>query len=167
MRLNLGAGAWQPDGYTGVDLEGAEVTADLAVTPWPFENESATDILASHVLEHFTRDDAWRFLGECYRILAPGGALWIAVPDLDKFIDCHLSGDFSPLGGYHWTSLDTLMGGGRFEPNPAQRHRYMWSEASLSWTLGVVGFKAQRVYHAHGPFNPRYEHISLYVRAQK
>lgn len=165
MRLNLGAGDWNPPGYTSVDLWDADVKHDLSVFPWPFADGSVEEILASHVLEHFTRAQAWDFLRECKRILKPGdGILHIAVPDLDKFIDCRISGDYSPLNGYYWTSLDSLMGGGDQEPNVYQRHRYMWCAASLLYTLEGLGFRAYVTVHAP-PHNPRYEAISLRVAA--
>lgn len=167
MRLNLGAGEWQVEGWTAVDIRpDADVRHDLSVFPWPFASASVDAILASHVLEHFTRADAARFLHECARVLTPGGDLHIAVPDLDLFVDCHLSGDFSPLKGYRWTSLDSLMGGGDAENNPAQRHRSVWCYASLKQTLLDCGFRHVR-HHAQriALHNPAYEAISLYVEA--
>jgi len=164
MRLNLGAGEWQPEGYTTLDLHHADIRHDLRVLPWPVPGGACEAILASHILEHLTREDGRRFLDECRRILRPGGTLDIAVPDMDRFIGCHLADDFTPLAGYPWRSLDTLMGGDASERQLAQRHRYMYCWASLAWTLERTGFIAERV-GFQPPHNPRYEAISLYVRA--
>ena len=50
----------------------------------PFSEKSFDLVYHSHVLEHFPKDDAIKFLHECYRVLKPGGILRIAVPDLEQ-----------------------------------------------------------------------------------
>lgn len=167
MNLNLGSGERQIDGYIGVDIDRADVRHDLSQFPWPFEDESADSIIASHILEHLTRDDGLRFLAECYRILAQDGVLYLAVPDMDKFITCRLTGDFAPLGGYEWTDLNYLMGGDHSEVNIHHRHRYMWCELSLRMALTEVGFSVVKRVSKRKHDNPRYELISLYVTAWK
>lgn len=167
MKLNLGCGPTCFEGWTGVDLAGADVAHDLAVMPWPFPDNSAAEILASHVLEHFDRETGRAFLAECYRILQPGGVLHIAVPDMDKFITAHLTGNYAPLGGYHWTDLNHFMGGDDSERNLAQRHRYMYSWASLAYTLHLTGY---RTFHKRGPLpidNAAHAAFSLYASAIK
>lgn len=51
---------------------------DLDETPWPWGDDSARYILASHVLEHL--DDVTAFMDEAHRVLGPGGILEIRVP---------------------------------------------------------------------------------------
>lgn len=168
LKLNLGGGPVKIEGFTTVDLHDADVVHDLGVFPWPFEDNSVDEILASHVLEHFNREDGVRFLMECHRILKPTGYLDVAVPDMDKFITAHLTGDFSPLGGYAWTDLNAFMGGGRNEPVHAMRHQYMYCEASLAHTLEAVGFsQIWKLNHVSGLHTDAYEAISLYLRAGK
>lgn len=171
MRLNLGAGPVRLSGFTAVDLDTGDERVNLAVTPWPWATRSVEGVLASHILEHFPREGAVSFLAECARILKPGGVLALAVPDLDKFVDCWTAGDFAPLGGYAHINLNWLMGGGPGEPNPAQRHRSVWSWWSLRAALEDVGLKAVRVEFggsALGAVHTReYRAISLYVDAFK
>jgi SAM-dependent methyltransferase len=171
MNLNLGAGGQTLPGFHSVDLAGADFLHDLSRRPWPFVDGSVSAIVASHILEHFDKHEGRLFLRECYRILAPGGILAIAVPDMDKFITAHLTGDFAPLGGYRWTNLNNLCGGGALEPNPAQRHRYMYAWESLAYALTAEGFTPEAV-----PFDgsvlgavhtDAYRAISLYVDARK
>lgn len=171
MLLNIGAGDWRPDGYTTLDIEDAEIRRNIADLPWPIERESCDGILASHILEHVDRAMADRVLAECVRILRPGGTLAIAVPDLDTFVECWRSGDFSPLGGYPWTNLNAFMGGGMAEPRAHWRHQYPWCFGSLAWACQEAGLVARRV-----PFdgsrlgavhNPAYRAISVYVDGVK
>lgn len=81
MKINLGCGRDARDGWVNVDSslgEGVNVLHDLNITPLPFGKESASHILASHVLEHLWQ---WEDLViDCYRVLRPGGTLEIRVP---------------------------------------------------------------------------------------
>ena len=163
MRLNLGCAKWKLPGWENVDLP----EVDLSVFPWPWDDGSVSEILASHILEHFDRETGFRFLQECGRVLSPGCVLHIAVPDMDKFIDCWLLGDFSPLDGYAWTSLNYLMGGDGSERRQEWRHRYMYSYASLAWTLQNAGLAPHRQFLRLNIDNPKYSPISLYVDAYK
>jgi len=81
MRLNIGCGGKPSEGWVNVDhhpLPGVDVIHDLDVFPWPFENETASQILASHVFEHVTRPID--FVLECWRVLVPGGVLTVVCP---------------------------------------------------------------------------------------
>lgn len=52
--------------------------------PLAFPDNSVDFVMASHVLEHVSAKDGYRFFRECYRILKPDGVVRITVPDLDK-----------------------------------------------------------------------------------
>lgn len=89
VRINLGCGGRAREGWVNVDftqtLPGV-MACNLAAS-LPFADASAAVVYASHVLEHFRRDDALRFLEECRRILRPGGVLRLVVPDLCWLVD--------------------------------------------------------------------------------
>ncbi len=84
LKLNLGCGeviinrrGWK--NYDAYPLQGVE-QQDIQHLP---EHDGTVDrIVMSHVLEHLENPDT--VLKECYRVLKPGGALIIAVPDNDK-----------------------------------------------------------------------------------
>jgi predicted SAM-dependent methyltransferase len=168
LKLNLGSGEMNMTGWQNVDIADSGGGVDLSVFPWPFEDNSASEILASHILEHFTKADARLFLDECWRVLMGGGCLWLAVPDMDKFIDCKLSGDWTPLNGYHWRDLNWLLGGDLSETRPEQRHRYMYNAETLGSMCYGAGFNvlAPREFSPELD-NPKYEAISLYMKAYK
>lgn len=156
------------DGFINVDIDRGDVQHDLRITPYPFTSGECAWINLSHVLEHFDKYDAYGVLKECYRILEVGGLITLAVPDLDKFITAHLTGDFSLLGDYRWTRLDSLMGGALEEPNEHERHRYMYGYETLAYMLMQSGFC--KVHHRADDAlidNPQYAAISLYMEARK
>jgi SAM-dependent methyltransferase len=86
LRLNLGCGSDLRAGYVNVDdgsmwpskLPPNVVCHDLNRFPWPFEDDSADEILMWHVLEHLP--DTAQVLREVKRILKPGGVFWGQVP---------------------------------------------------------------------------------------
>lgn len=112
-KLNLGCGDQTPEGWINVDYAwGAKIAKipifnglGLTNLKWdkkiiihnllkhfPWENESIDVVYSSHTLEHFTREDGFRFLNECYRVLKNGGIIRIIVPDLKAFTLEYLEG---------------------------------------------------------------------------
>ena len=92
IRINLGAGHDIQQSFTNLDilpLPGIDVVHNLNNYPWPFEDQSASEIRAIDVIEHmpnFTHDDrpgVIAFVEECWRILEPGGLLFIQTPGVN------------------------------------------------------------------------------------
>ena len=78
LKINLGAGGLLLDGFTNVDIEplpGIDVVHDLDAGPWPWDDASASEIVASDIFEHV--DDPLLFMGECGRVLEDQGILRI------------------------------------------------------------------------------------------
>jgi SAM-dependent methyltransferase len=70
-----------PEGVAASKKLGYETvldSLDLEKEPLPFASETFSAVIASHVLEHL--ENAPAALAECYRVLAPGGALVVGVP---------------------------------------------------------------------------------------
>lgn len=83
LRLNLGCGHDVRPGYTNVDSHPGSPDVVFAQLPsLPFEDNSAQEVVLSHVLEHFGYDDGKTLVAEIYRVLAPGGVAQIEVPDI-------------------------------------------------------------------------------------
>jgi SAM-dependent methyltransferase len=168
MKLNLGAGTHRPPGFFTVDLHHADLVRSVTEIPWPFESDSVSEILASHLLEHLDRHTALAFLVECWRVLRPGGVLRLAVPDYDIFADCLVSGDWAPIQGYRWRDANYFFGGDpAIELLPAQMHKYAYTFENLAWKLRDVGFF---MVTRRGPCeldNLTYAPISLYLDALK
>lgn len=88
--LHLGCGEVRPgDPWTNMDTYGKGLPNDLVwnmnTHPWPLPNEVFDGITAMHVFEHFNADQLQCILGECYRVLKPGGVLRCGVPDATHF----------------------------------------------------------------------------------
>lgn len=94
MKISLGVGL-EPElepGWTNVDiveLPNIQVVHNLLHFPYPFEDNSAELIKAKDLIEHLAthlpdgRSTVLAFVDECYRILQPGGMLWIQTPSHD------------------------------------------------------------------------------------
>ncbi len=79
----------------------------------PFSENSFDLVYHSHVLEHFTCPEAKKLLGECYRVLKPGGIIRVVVPDLENITREYLhllaeirSGVDDARGKYDWIMLE-------------------------------------------------------------
>lgn len=83
LRLHLGCGNVILPGFINVDilgLPGVNVRHDLNVMPWPWKNGTVCEIIANHVVEHLPCGLV-KFMDEAWRLLMPGGTLYIEVPD--------------------------------------------------------------------------------------
>lgn len=112
MRINLGAGEDQKEGYINcdfLDLPGIDKVFNLLHFPYPFDDGVATHIMAVDVLEHlpnFTKDDrpmVIAFIEECHRILKPGGELYIQTPGYNAEF---LWQDPTHVRGFHKKTMD-------------------------------------------------------------
>jgi len=85
VKLNLGCGRDIRTGWVNVDsspLFGADRIWDLNVTPWPFADSVAEEVLLSHVLEHLgpTAESYLTIIRELYRVCAHGAEVRILLP---------------------------------------------------------------------------------------
>jgi SAM-dependent methyltransferase len=85
MKLNLGCGYGKLDGWLNVDKAAAcnpDQVVDLEQTPWPFADNSADEVLLSHVLEHLGAEPEVFFaiIRELYRVCRHGAEVRIHVP---------------------------------------------------------------------------------------
>jgi hypothetical protein len=156
-------------------LREADIVHDLHIRPWPVVGGSVVTLLASHILEHFSREEGWQFLAECHRVLVPHGDISIAVPDMDKFIAGHLDNNPELYGNWQGDNLNWCLGGNPQEDlqSPAQDfHRTMYCFESLAYMLEHIGFiNIKRVTYETAQLrelhNSVYKDFSLYVEARK
>ncbi|MGH7131743.1 MAG: class I SAM-dependent methyltransferase [Phycisphaerales bacterium] len=127
--------------------------------PLPWTEGTFTAVYASHLLEHMYVADANRLLRECFRVLKPGGAIRIVVPDLWDIIDAYQQRRVTTWAlpqGFHSTRGDELVGrllmremdpprGGWFlrayrAVNDFHSHKWMYDEESLHQRFKEAGF---------------------------
>ena len=113
--LNLGCGNNFHKDWTNIDFvsRSEHVITHNLLDGIPVGNGSTDVVYHSHVLEHFSKDDGFKFLQECYRVLKVGGILRIAVPDLETIVKEYLhnlelaiSGDEVSMLNYEWITLE-------------------------------------------------------------
>jgi predicted SAM-dependent methyltransferase len=113
--LNLGCGNRFHKDWLNVDSHpdsNGVIAFDLK-KELPFENGFFEVVYHSHLLEHFPKSYAPKFLSECSRILKSGGIIRIVVPDLEQitrhyinFLEQSLNGDIEAQKKYNWILLE-------------------------------------------------------------
>jgi len=120
IRIVLGAGLTDDPGWIATDQDALDVCRyrDFRNLMHP---GTADAFLAEHLFEHLTPEAAVEAFRNCYRFLAPGGRLRIAVPDGNRRDGAYVR---------------------EVEP-PKDGHRQLYTVDSLSEQLTTVGFKVQ------------------------
>lgn len=131
-KINFGCGGNRLEGWENFDME-----CDIR-TRLPFDDNSVNFILAEHVVEHVTIQEAWNFFEECMRILKPGGAARIGVPDIERiwFNWTPAYGQAVKAGGHGDETLKASIRAAIFEHG----HKTAWTQALLRVVLTSIGF---------------------------
>lgn len=88
IKLDVGAGDNKQAGFLGMDIRptpNADIVWDCEVTPYPIPDNSCEIVLVSHLIEHITPGVVPDLMNEWWRIMKPGGQLWIATPYAGSF----------------------------------------------------------------------------------
>jgi predicted SAM-dependent methyltransferase len=91
--LNLGCGNKFHKEWINVDMTSNSkfVKSHNLRKGIPFSDGKIDVIYHSQVLEHFPKEDARKFIRECFRVLKPGGTMRIVVPDLENIVNEYLN----------------------------------------------------------------------------
>jgi predicted SAM-dependent methyltransferase len=116
--LNLGCGDRCHPGWVNVDLQPRQrgtVRLDVSAAPLPYVDGSFAVVYHSHLLEHVPPARLDVFLGECWRVLKPGGIVRVVVPDLEQLADLYVQtverawqGDSAAGHRHHWLVLEMI-----------------------------------------------------------
>lgn len=124
--------------------QGAGILYADATRHLPFADNSADVIYSSHMLEHLTPAGGRRFLAEAHRVLAPGGILRIAVPDLERlartYIETGNADRFVADTLLADTPPETLLGRIKAFVAGPRHHLWMYDGQSLSKKIADSGF---------------------------
>jgi len=93
VMANIGCGATYHPDWVNIDVAPSDssVLAMNVGQGLPFEHNSVDVCYSSHVLEHFPKDRALDFIGECHRVLRSSGLIRIVVPDLEGIVRQYLA----------------------------------------------------------------------------
>lgn len=169
MKLHIG-GEQAKDGWSILNItQKSEVDfigdiSDLSM----FENDSISEIYASHVLEHVPQAKALETLKQICRILKTSGKFYVSVPDLDILCHTFINPMASPDVKFH---IMKMIFGGQIDKYDF--HFFGWNEMFLFEFLNQAGFSQARRVESFGLFNDTSEYkpygfpISLNVVAVK
>ena len=133
MKLHIGCGSRYIPGWTNLDInQNVEVDiSDDARILNKIPNLSCDIIYASHILEHFGRNEFLKILKVWHSKLKIGGILRLSVPDFNSVVDIYNNtGDIKQL-------LGLLYGGQR---NSHDYHKMAFNKESLTYSLKIIGF---------------------------
>lgn len=90
--LNIGCGSVFHTFWTNIDLVSASPAVQVhdLRKKFPYSDAYFNACYNSHVLEHFTIQEASSLLAECWRILKPQGIVRIVVPNLEEIVKNYL-----------------------------------------------------------------------------
>jgi predicted SAM-dependent methyltransferase len=90
--LNLGCGNRYHNEWTNIDFHstGINVIAHNLRKGIPFPDNIFDIVYHSHVIEHFSKEEAPKLITECYRVLKPDGIIRVAFPDLEAIAKHYL-----------------------------------------------------------------------------
>jgi len=167
--LDVGCGGAVRPGWIGIDkytVAPGVINADMCKLPYA---DNTVDIVhSSHSLEHLSIRKAHRALYEWYRVLKPGGMLFLTMPDLDAIMRILLSPITTAqrkwymytLYGWqtHMDSPDTIDA----PDDPGQYHCSGHTMQTLTQELLDIGYVIHDSYLFEGYGTP-----GLYVNARK
>lgn len=140
-RLHIGG--WVPrDGWEILDAIAADHVNHLgdAANLARFPDGTFLEIYASHVLEHFDyKDKLPKVLKEWRRVLAPGGTLYVSVPDMERL--CHLYLTPGLTSEVRFDIMRMIFGG---HIDAYDYHLVGIDERYLAYQLQQAGFSAGR-----------------------
>jgi len=141
MKLHLGCGPRHIPGFVHIDVQPApHVDIVGPIEKLPMDDNSVSLIYASHVLEHFSRNEYESTLHEWFRVLEPDGILRLAVPDFAAcaaiYYENGLADGLSGLVGL-------IIGGQR---NEHDYHKMIFDESFLRSILLTIGFREVRLW---------------------
>lgn len=137
MKLHIG-GTTRADGWVnlnivpGEDVDIVGSCLDLSA----IASESCTHVYTSHVFEHILLAETTLFLAESYRVLKPGGNLYISVPDI-----LIISNLFQRVGGNirdKFVLMKIIFGG---QSDEYDVHKFGYDFDMLQYLLERGGFR--------------------------
>lgn len=132
VRLNIGGGDTEVEGFITVDRK-----IGMEAYPLDLPDGCADEVYASHVLEHFGREDVPRVLADWWRVLKPGGRLRVSTPDVTRVAEMIARREPFVDGEGKRHSWGAVLSGGQTDDN--DYHKSHMDYADLARFLGGLG----------------------------
>jgi FkbM family methyltransferase len=141
IKLNLGSGGVPYKGYLSVDMYDRRAHVQMDITKLDFDDNSVTEILASHVFEHLNPYHSIAILEDWLRVLKPGGKLIMEMPDIEglckRFVTASTGERYGILNAIYGSVNTTDVGG---PDNITSPHLFGWWRQSLWDHMTNAGF---------------------------
>jgi len=154
-RLLIGSGSWHWDGWLSIDGDPdnhPDIVAMVPPLPDAVKAMRFTTVLASHLIEHLTRNDALILLKECYAILVEGGTLELELPNLEYCCRVYL-GYIDPPAGRSREQFGKQGIFGLPEVDPLMGHKYGYNPDELTELVVEAGFNRDYVVLSAGKYH--------------
>ena len=143
IKLEFGAGKKGVNGWITVDKFGGDICWDLT-KKIPMKDNSVREIYHSHLLEHLNFKQILYFLGECKRILVPGGVMKICIPNSREYINSYIGSRIFKKDNEMYENAITNTGSYIDQVNYIAYmdglHKYMFDEDNILNILEMTGF---------------------------
>jgi GT2 family glycosyltransferase len=164
IKLNLGAGGIEYPGYLSVDLYDRRAVIIQDITKLDLNENSVSEMMAIHVLEHLSPYKVLETLKLWCKILKPGGKLVMEMPDVEqlckRFVDASTGQRYGILNAVYGSVNTTDQG----EPSDiTSPHLFGWWPQSIAdhlWNAGFVDIK-------FGPEQFPHPESNMHVEATK
>jgi len=149
-KLQIGAGENNKPGWLNTDIEPVRDQAFLDATDrFPMPDGSIHYIYHEHLIEHISYQQGLAMLKESYRVLAPGGKMRVATPNLRKFIGLFQEAKSPQEQNYivekmAWHEWPVTPDPECYILNQQLRewgHRFVYTPKLLRSSLGAAGFQ--------------------------
>jgi len=146
MKLLLGSGVLPIQGWITLDAEAKhhpEIVARVPPLPDEVKAEQWDAIMAVHMLEHLSYQDALQLVGECYEVLRPGGELILEVPNVKYCMRVVLGLENPPTDEDRW-GMGSIYGY-PYELGELNGHKWGYWPESLMEMVVLSGFEREKV----------------------
>ena len=156
LKINFGSGTYTKPGFVNLDFTStADVRLDLRKN-MPLRSSCSTLVFSEHFVEHLSYPEGVeKHFSECFRILKPGGKIYISVPDTEWPLKDYVTGGISYLNAaknnnWHHEDCTTFMEHINhhfrqrwrgFSYSHFENHRFAWDFETMTKKLDEAGFE--------------------------
>jgi len=169
-KLQIGAGSSHKPDWLNTDIEPVREQVYLDATErFPLPDNSVHYVYSEHVIEHITYEQGLGMLKESHRVLAPGGKVRVATPNLMKFIGLFQEAKSTEMQTY----MVAKMGWHEWPVTPDPEcyilnqqlrqwgHQFVYTPKLLRASLEAAGFKDIKELIAGESDDPTFRGVEL------